>query len=108
MRPLQRALRGFDAWITGRKRYQSGTRAALRATDAPGRGFHWGTEAHHSELPRGQRVEFSPVGTLEEILFGPSRVADGTMNLIGALRRSLATTGYTELKEFQRVEVVVG
>ena len=44
----------------------------------------------------------------EEILFGPSRVADGTMNLIGALRRSMATTGYTELKEFQRVEVVVG
>jgi IMP dehydrogenase len=79
-----------------------------RATDAPGRGFHWGGEAHHSELPRGERVEFSPVGTLEEILFGPSRVADGTMNLIGALRRSMATTGYTELKEFQRVEVVVG
>ena len=78
-----------------------------RATDAPGRGFHWGTEAHHSELPRGQRVEFDTVGTLEEILFGPSRVADGTMNLIGALRRSMATTGYTELKEFQRVEVVV-
>ncbi len=78
-----------------------------RATDAPGRGFHWGGEAHHRQLPRGQRVEFSPVGTLEEILFGPSRVADGTMNLIGALRRSLATTGYTELKEFQRVEVVV-
>jgi IMP dehydrogenase len=79
-----------------------------RATDAPGRGFHWGTEAHHAELPRGQRVEFEPVGTLEEILFGPSRVADGTMNLIGALKRSMATTGYTELKEFQRVEVVVG
>ncbi|MGH3347623.1 MAG: GuaB3 family IMP dehydrogenase-related protein [Nocardioides sp.] len=78
-----------------------------RATDAPGRGFHWGGEAHHKQLPRGQRVEFSPVGTLEEILFGPSRVADGTMNLIGALRRSLATTGYTEIKEFQRVEVVV-
>src|SRR6186997_1086860 len=78
-----------------------------RASDAPGRGFHWGAEAHHSELPRGQRVEFETVGTLEEILFGPSRVADGTMNLIGALRRSMATTGYTELKEFQRVEVVV-
>ncbi len=78
-----------------------------RATDAPGRGFHWGGEAHHRQLPRGERVEFAPVGTLEEILFGPSRVADGTMNLIGALRRSLATTGYTELKEFQRVEVVV-
>jgi len=78
-----------------------------RASDAPGRGFHWGAEAHHAELPRGQRVGFEPVGTLEEILFGPSRVADGTMNLIGALRRSMATTGYTDLKEFQRVEVVV-
>jgi len=78
-----------------------------RATDAPGRGFHWGAEAHHGTLPRGQRVEFEAVGTLEEILFGPSRVADGTMNLIGALKRSMATTGYTELKEFQRVEVVV-
>ena len=78
-----------------------------RATDAPGHGFHWGAEAHHADLPRGQRVEFEQVGTLEEILFGPSRVADGTMNLIGALKRSMATTGYTDLKEFQRVEVVV-
>ncbi len=78
-----------------------------RATDAPGRGFHWGTEAHHHDLPRGQRVQFETVGTIEEILFGPSRVADGTMNLMGALRRSMATTGYTELKEFQRVEVVI-
>jgi IMP dehydrogenase len=78
-----------------------------RAAEAPGRGFHWGAEAHHAQLPRGQRVEFGTVGTLEEILFGPSRVADGTMNLIGALRRAMATTGYTELKEFQRIEVVV-
>jgi len=78
-----------------------------RATDAPGRGFHWGGEAHHPDLPRGERVQFETVGTLEQILFGPSQVADGTMTLIGALRRSLATTGYTELKEFQRVEVVV-
>jgi IMP dehydrogenase len=78
-----------------------------RATDAPGHGFHWGAEAHHADLPRGQRVEFEQVGTLQEILFGPSRVADGTMNLIGALKRSMATTGYTDLKEFQRVEVVV-
>jgi len=78
-----------------------------RATDAPGHGFHWGAESWHAELPRGERVEFGTVGTLEEILFGPSRVADGTMNLIGALKRSMATTGYTDLKEFQRVEVVV-
>ncbi len=79
-----------------------------RATDAPGHGFHWGTEAHHEALPRGRRVKLDQVGSLEEILFGPSRVADGTMNLIGALRRSMATTGYTDLKEFQRVEVVLG
>ena len=77
-----------------------------RASDAPGRGFHWGGEAHHRDLPRGERVAFEPVGTMEEILFGPSRVADGTMNLIGALRRAMAMTGYTDLKEFQRIEVV--
>src|SRR6187397_743347 len=76
-----------------------------RASDAPGHGFHWGAEAHHPHLPRGERIEIGTVGTLEEILFGPSRVADGTMNLIGALKRSMATTGYTDLKEFQRVEV---
>jgi IMP dehydrogenase len=78
-----------------------------RSSDAPGRGFHWGAESWHAELPRGERVEIGSIGTMQEILFGPSRVADGTMNLIGALRRSLATTGYTDLKEFQRVEVVV-
>ncbi len=77
-----------------------------RASDAPGHGFHWGGEAHHRDLPRGERVAFEPVGTMKEILFGPSRVADGTMNLIGALTRSMAMTGYTDLKEFQRVEVV--
>ena len=82
--------------------------STARATDAPGHGFHWGAEAHHADLPRGQRVQLDQVGTIEEILFGPSRVADGTMNLVGALKRSMATTGYTELKEFQRVEVVTG
>lgn len=78
-----------------------------RASDAPGRGAHWGAEAHHMELPRGDRVQFETLGTLEEIMFGPSVVADGTMNLVGALRRSMATTGYTDLKEFQRIDVVV-
>ena len=78
-----------------------------RASDAPGHGFHWGAEAHHPDLPRGQRVELESVGTFEEILVGPSHVADGTMNLVGALKRSMATTGYTELKEFQRVELVI-
>lgn len=78
-----------------------------KATDAPGRGWHWGAEAHHAELPRGHRVEVGSVASLEQILFGPSTVADGSINLVGALRRSMATTGYSDLKEFQRVEVVV-
>lgn len=81
--------------------------ALARATDAPGRGLHWGPEAHHQELPRGSRVEVGAVAPLERILFGPGRTADGTTNLIGALRRAMATTGYSDLKEFQRVEVVV-
>lgn len=78
-----------------------------RAEQAPGRGFHWGAEAWHPDLPRGERVEIGTVGTLREILLGPSRQSDGTMNLVGALRRAMATTGYTDLKELQRVEVVV-
>jgi IMP dehydrogenase len=78
-----------------------------RATDAPGAGYLWGSEAWHTHLARGERIEIGTVGTLEEILYGPSHTADGTMNLVGALRRSMATTGYTELKEFQRVEIVV-
>ena len=78
-----------------------------RAVEAPGHGSHWGIEATHRELPRGERVQLGTVGTLAEILHGPSRTPDGTMNLVGALRRAMATTGYSDLKEFQRVEVVV-
>ena len=78
-----------------------------KASEAPGRGYHWGSEAHHSDLPRGERVAVGTVGPLQQIIHGPSHVADGSMNLSGALRRSMATTGYTELKDFQRVEVAV-
>jgi IMP dehydrogenase len=78
-----------------------------RAEQAPGRGYHWGSEAHHPDLPRGARVKVGTVGTLEQILCGPSAVADGSMNLVGALRRTMAISGYSDLKEFQRVEVVV-
>ena len=78
-----------------------------RAVEAPGRGWHWGSEAHHALLPRGERVQVGTCGTMEEILLGPARTPDGTMNLFGALRRSMATTGYSDLKEFQRVEVTV-
>ena len=79
-----------------------------KASEAPGRGYHWGAEAWHATLPRGERAKFETVGTLEQILLGPSTVPDGTMNLVGALRKSMATTGYTDVKGFQRVEIVVG
>lgn len=78
-----------------------------RAVEAPGAGWHWGAEAHHAALPRGTRMHVGTIGTFEEILQGPARQPDGSMNLVGALRRAMATTGYSELKEFQRVEVVV-
>ncbi|GAB3664890.1 GuaB3 family IMP dehydrogenase-related protein [Actinocorallia lasiicapitis] len=78
-----------------------------RATEAPGRGYHWGSEAHHGDVPRGTRLDLGTIGTLEQILYGPSHVADGSMNLIGALKRAMATSGYTEVKDFQRVQVVV-
>jgi len=78
-----------------------------RAAQAPGHGYHWGSEAHHPELPRGARLHVGTIGTIEQILHGPSTVADGSMNLMGALRRTMATSGYSDLKEFQRVEVVV-
>jgi IMP dehydrogenase len=81
--------------------------ALARATDAPGGGYHWGPEAHHPLLPRGERIELGTQASLEEILFGPGRQADGTTNIVGALRRAMATTGYSDVKEFQRVEVVV-
>ncbi|WP_294570438.1 GuaB3 family IMP dehydrogenase-related protein [uncultured Arthrobacter sp.] len=81
--------------------------ALARAEEAPGKGWHWGQEAHHAELPRGDRFNLGTVGPLKEVLWGPSHHTNGTSNLIGALRRAMATTGYSDLKEFQRVEVVL-
>ena len=78
-----------------------------RAEEAPGKGMHWGTEARHQTLPRGFRTNVGTVGTLEDIMFGPSHNADGTTNYIGALRRAMATTGYVDLKSFQRCPVTV-
>ena len=78
-----------------------------RAIEAPGRGYHWGMATFHPDLPRGTRVRASTVGTLKEILIGPAPINDGTMNLFGGLRTSMATTGYANLKEFQKAEVMV-
>ena len=52
-------------------------------------------------------MKVGTTATLSEILLGPGRQADGTTNLMGALRRAMATTGYSDLKEFQRIDVVI-
>lgn len=78
-----------------------------RAIEAPGQGWHWGPEAWHESLPRGRRVRVEQVGTLDEVILGPSHSPDGTMNMVGALRRALASTGYTEVKSFQRIDLIV-
>jgi IMP dehydrogenase len=78
-----------------------------KAYEAPGRGFHWGMATMHPDLPRGARVKTSRSGSLAEILVGPAHENDGTLNLFGALRTSMATTGYASIKEFQKAELVV-
>jgi IMP dehydrogenase len=78
-----------------------------RAHEAPGRGYHWGMATFHASLPRGARVTTLQNGTLEEILLGPAYENDGTFNLFGALRTSMATCGYEDIPSFHRAEVMV-
>src|SRR5205809_3870335 len=78
-----------------------------RAHEAPGRGFHWGMATFHPSLPRGARGATGQNGTIEEILTGPARENDGTFNLMGALRTSMATCGYKDIAEFNRAELMI-
>jgi len=78
-----------------------------RAKEAPGRGFHWGMATFHPSLPRGTRVATRQDGTMEEIVLGPAQENDGTFNRMGALRTSMATCGYEDIRSFQRAEVMV-
>src|SRR3954463_6783474 len=78
-----------------------------RAHEAPGHGFHWGMATFHPSLPRGARVKTVQNGTLEEILIGPARENDGSFNLMGALRTSMATCGYHDIAEFNRAELMI-
>ena len=78
-----------------------------KAYEAPGRGHHWGMATFHPDLPRGARVKTKQIGSLQEILVGPAYENDGTLNLFGALKMSMATTGYQNIREFQKAEVIV-
>ena len=78
-----------------------------RAYEAPGRGYHWGMATFHPSLPRGARVQTTQNGTIEQILMGPARENDGTFNLMGGLRTSMATCGYKDIAEFNRAELMI-
>jgi len=78
-----------------------------KAIEAPGKGFHWGMATPSPTLPRGSRIKVGTIGSLKEILHGPAKFDDGSMNLVGALKTSMGTLGATNLKEMQQVEVII-
>lgn len=78
------------------------------AADAPAGGAWWHSAASHPKLPRGSFARSKePVGTLEQILYGPADSPDGALNLFGGLRRAMAKCGYRDIKEFQKVGLML-
>lgn len=78
-----------------------------RAKEAPGRGYHWGMATSHVNLPRGTRIYVGTTGSLEEILFGPAKVDDGSQNLMGALTTSMGCLGVESIKDMHNVEIII-
>ena len=78
-----------------------------RTSEAPGQGLYWGNEAHSLDFPRGVRTPLGVVGSLEEVLYGPSHHVNGTSNIVGALKRAMANCGYLDLKKFQKADLTV-
>jgi IMP dehydrogenase len=81
--------------------------AFARATEAPGRGYHWGMATPHSNLPRGTRIRVGISGSLEQILFGPAFTEDGTLNLVGAIRTCMGSVGAQDIRELQQTELII-
>ena len=81
--------------------------ALARATEAPGRGYHWGMATPHVNLPRGARVKTGTSGSLEEIILGPARTDDGTQNLLGAIQTCMGTVGAKNIFELQQAELII-
>ncbi|MCM8763924.1 MAG: GuaB3 family IMP dehydrogenase-related protein [Candidatus Omnitrophica bacterium] len=81
--------------------------AFVRAQEAPAKGYHWGMATSDENLPRGTRIRLGTVGPINQILFGPSNTDDGSQNLIGALRLSMASLGVNNLREMQLIEIAV-
>ncbi len=81
--------------------------AFARTKEAPGKGYHWGMATPHANLPRGTRIHVGVTGTLEEILFGPARLDDGSQNLMGALQTCMGNVGARNIKELQLTELII-
>jgi len=81
--------------------------AFARSIEAPGKGFHWGMATPHANLPRGTRIRVGTTGSLEEILYGPAKLDDGTQNLVGALRTCMGNIGVRNIREMQLTEIVI-
>ena len=94
------------AMVSGADGVMLGTTFA-QADEAPGRGYSWGMASPHPALPRGTRINVGTKGTLEQILFGPSGVTDGTQNLVGALRAGMGMVGALNLSEFQKADLLI-
>ena len=78
-----------------------------QATEAPGRGYHWGMSHSHPALPRGTRIRVGTTASLEQILFGPTSVTNGTQNLVGALRTGMGVCSARTIKEMHKVKMVI-
>jgi len=81
--------------------------AFVRAEAAPAKGYHWGMATSDENLPRGTRIRLGTSGPVKQILFGPSTTDDGSQNLMGALRLSMASLGVRDIKEMQLVEIAI-
>jgi IMP dehydrogenase len=90
---------GADAVVVGS--------AFAKAKEAPGGGYHWGMATPHHNLPRGTRVHVGTTGSLEEILYGPAHVDDGSQNIVGAIKTCMGSVGARDLKEFQMTEIII-
>ncbi|MFC1509737.1 GuaB3 family IMP dehydrogenase-related protein [Candidatus Omnitrophota bacterium] len=104
---------GMDSGGDICKAFASGADAVMvgsafaRSNEAPGKGFHWGMATPHANLPRGTRIHVGTTGTLEEILFGPAKLDDGSQNLVGALMTSMGNVGAKDIKEMQLTEIII-
>ncbi|MBI4972095.1 MAG: IMP dehydrogenase, partial [Candidatus Omnitrophica bacterium] len=81
--------------------------AFARTKEAPGRGFHWGMATPHANLPRGTRIRVGTTGTLQDIMYGPARLDDGTQNLVGAIKTCMGNVGASSIREFQLTEIII-